>query len=307
MHRLAGIIVAAAGLLIAVLSLLKVIPGLSFTGFLLLLLGILVIGLSFIQKPAPKEAERMSTTSTLLNIFFSPFEVFQNLRRHPRWLVAVLIMSILSAVYYNAFLYRLTPELVTNYSIDKTLEMPMINAEARRQIEANRAQTIAENKNPVLRAAQSVNGFVGKVFLYAFYAGIFFLFALAMGGQMNFWQAFSAGVYAYFPIAVIRFVLNTVILFIKDPVDIHPILGSSTLINDNLSFLVASSENPVIYTVLSTFGVLTFLWIWFNVTGLKNTAEKISPTVAWAATLTVFFLEFMLGVAMAALFGNFMK
>lgn len=307
MNRLAGIIVAVAGLLIAGLSLLNVVPGIGFTGFLLLLLGILVIGLSFIPKPDPQDAERMSTPSTLVNIFFSPSEVFQNLRRHPRWLVAVLVMSILSAVYYNAFLYRMTPELVTNYSIDKTLEMPMMNDEARKQIEANRAKTIADNKNPVLRAAQSVNGFVGKVFLYAFYGLIFFLFAVAMGGQLNFWQAFAAAVYAYFPIAVLRFVLNTVILFIKDPADIHPILGSSTLINDNLSFLVTSSENPVLYTILSMFSVLTFLWIWFNATGLKNTAEKLTPSIAWAATLTVFFLEFLLAVAMAYLFGNFMK
>jgi hypothetical protein len=307
MNRLAGIITAAIGLLIAVLSLAGVIPGLTGAGVSLILLGALVFGLSFVPKPDPNDTERMSTPATLVNIFFSPSEVFQNLRRHPRWLVAVLIMSILSAVYYNAFLYRLTPELVTNYSIDKTLEMPMMNAEARQKIEANRAQTIADNKNPLLRGAQAVNGFVGKVFLYAFYAVIFFLFALAMGGQMNYWQAFAAAVYAYFPLAVIRFILNTVILFVKDPVEIHPVLGAGNLIQDNLNFLVLPSEHPVIYTILSLFGVLAFIWIWFNATGLKNTAEKITPTIAWAATLTIFFFEFTIAIIGAYFFSGFMK
>lgn len=307
MNRLAGIVSAVIGLLIVVLSLTKVVPGITGTGVALILLGGLVFGLSFIPKPDPKDTGRMSTPSTLVNIFLSPTEVFQNLRRHPRWLVAVLIMSIMSAVYYNAFLYRLTPELVTNYSIDKTLEMPMMNAEARQQIEANRAQAIKDNKNPLFRAAQAVNGFVGKAFLYAFYAVVFFLFAIAMGGQMNFWQAFAAAVYAYFPLAVIRFVLNTVILFVKDPVEIHPVLGAGNLIQDNLSFLVLSSEHPVIYTILSLFGVLTFIWIWFNATGLKNTGEKITPTIAWAATLTIFFFEFTIAVLAAYFFSGFFK
>jgi hypothetical protein len=308
MNRIAGIIVAVVGLLVVLLSVLKVVPGVTWTGVLVMLLGALIIGLSFVPKPEAADESEMSTPSTLVNIFFSPAEVFQNLRRHPRWLVAVVIMSILSGIYLNAFLYRLTPERVTNYAIDKTLEMPMLanNEQARQQVEANRAQAIADNKNPLLRAAQTVNSFVGQVFLYAFLALIFFLFALAMGGRMNFWQAFSAAVYAAFPIAVIRFVLNMVLLFIKDPNEIHPLIGQGSLIQDNLNFLATPSESPVLYTLLSAFSLLAFYWIWLNATGLKNTGENVSPTTAWAATLTVFFLGVLLSVAMSFMFSGFL-
>jgi hypothetical protein len=308
MNRIAGIIVAVVGLLVVLLSVLKVVPGVTWTGVLVMLLGALIIGLSFVPKPEAADESEMSTPSTLVNIFFSPGEVFQNLRRHPRWLVAVVIMSILSGIYLNAFLYRLTPERVTNYAIDKTLEMPMLanNEQARQQVEANRAQAIADNKNPLLRAAQTVNSFVGQVFLYAFLALIFFLFALAMGGRMNFWQAFSAAVYAAFPIAVIRFVLNMVLLFIKDPNEIHPLIGQGSLIQDNLNFLATPSESPVLYTLLSAFSLLAFYWIWLNATGLKNTGENVSPTTAWAATLTVFFLGVLLSVAMSFMFSGFL-
>jgi hypothetical protein len=250
----------------------------------------------------------MSTPATLVNIFFSPSEVFQNLRQHPRWLVPVLIMSILSGIYINAFMYRLTPERVTNYSIDKTLEMPMLanNADARKQVEAGRAQAIADNKNPVIRAGQTINSFVGQVFLYAFLALIFFIFALAMGGKLSFWQAFSAAVYAAFPVAVIRFALNMVLLFLKDPVDIHPIIGQGSLIQDNLGFLVIPSENPVLFTLLSAFSLLAFYWLWLNATGLKNTGEKVSSGTAWAATLTVFFLGVIISVTMSYFFSGFL-
>src|SRR5215204_299804 len=108
MNRVAGIVVAVVGLLVLILSLLKIVPGVTGTGVWLILLGALIFGLSFVNKPESDDTSKMSTPSTLVNIFFSPTEVFQNLRRHPRWLVALLIMSILSSVYVNAFLYRLT-------------------------------------------------------------------------------------------------------------------------------------------------------------------------------------------------------
>jgi len=307
MNRLAGIIVAVIGMLIAVLSILKVVPGLTQTGVVLMLLGGLIIGLSFVDKPESDETPRMPTAETLTKIFYAPAEVFQNLRRHPRWLVAVLIMSILSAIFYNAFLQRLTPERVTNFAIDKTLEMPMMNDEARRQVESGRAQAIEDSKNPVQLAGQAVNGFAGQVFLYCFLGAVFFLFALAMGGKINFWQAFSAAVYASFPIAVIRFVLNTIILFVKDPTEIHPILGQSSLIQDSLNFLVTPSANPVLYTLLSAFSLLAFYWIWINATGLKNAGERITPSIAWTATLSIFLIGVALSVIAALLFPGFIS
>ena len=90
MNLIAGIIVAVVGLLVLVLGISKIVPGVTGTGVSLILLGALIAGLSFVPKPATDDAQRMSTPSTLVNIFFSPTEVFQNLRRFPRWLVALL-------------------------------------------------------------------------------------------------------------------------------------------------------------------------------------------------------------------------
>jgi multisubunit Na+/H+ antiporter MnhB subunit len=309
MNRLAGIVVAAIGFIIAVLSILKVLPGLTQTGVFMIVLGAVVIGLSFINKPDPEGTERMSTPNTLLSIFFSPSEVFQNLRRHPRWLVAALIMAIMGAVYSNLFFNRIGPERIANYTIDKTLEMPMIanNEQARKQVEDGRQKAIEDATNPVVRAGQAVNSFVGTVIWYCVLGGLFTLFAMAMGGKMNFWQAFSAGVYASFPVAVIRFVLNTVLLFVKDPTDIHPILGQGSLIQDNLNFLVKSSEHPVIYTLLGGLSLLAFYWIWMNATGLKNAGERVSGSTAWATTIVLYVVGILLMMFMAFMFPSFIS
>ena len=309
MNLITGIIVAVVGLILIALGLTKIVPGVIQTGFVLVLLGLLIVGLSFIPKPVSDgDAPRMSTAETLLKIFYAPAEVFQNLRRHPRWLAALLVMSVFSAIFFNAFMYRLTPERVTNYTIDKTLEMPMIqnNEQARKQVEESRKQSIEDNKNPVLRAAQSATSFAGQVFWMAFLALVFFLFALAMGGKINYWQAFSVAVYASFPVAVVRYLLSTIILFIKDPDMIHPIIGQSSLVQDSLNFLVVPGANPVLYSFLSAFSLLAFYWLWLNGTGLKNAGERVTPTIAWTASLGIFFFGVFLSVLMGYLFGGFL-
>ncbi|MBK8467265.1 MAG: YIP1 family protein [Chloracidobacterium sp.] len=309
MNRIAGIIAAAVGFVICILSITKIVPGMTSTGVTLILFGGLVIGLSFVDKPEDEGVEKMSTGSTLANIFFAPADVFKNLRRHPRWLIAALIMSILSVTYTNLFLQRLGPDRVANFAIDKTLEMSMIrdNEQAKKGIEEGRAQALADNKDPVIKAGQAVSGFAASIFGYAFLALIFLLFSMAMGGQINFWQAFAAGIYATFPVSVIRFVLNTVLLFIKDPDDIHPILGQQTLIQDNPNFLVLPAEHPIIFTLLGSFSLLLFYWIWMIATGLKNTGEKVTGTIAWSAALSIYVLLIIFGVAMAALFPSFIS
>lgn len=307
MNRLAGIVVAALGFIVAVLSVLKIVPGLTQPGIMLILLGGLVIGLSFISGPEAEGTERMSTPGTLLNIFVSPAEVFQNLRRHPRWLVAVIVMAVLSGVYTSLFLYRLTPERVANYTIDKTLEMPMIanNEQARKQVEDGRAQAIQDAKDPVGRVGQLFSGFSGQVIWFTVLGGIFMLFALAMGGKISFWQAFSVAVYASFPVAVIRFVLNTLVLYLKDPSDIHPITGQGSLIQDNLSFLVIPSESPVLYSLLASLSLLWFYWVWLNATGLKNAGERVTGSIAWTASLVVYGAIVLLMLVLAWAFPSF--
>jgi hypothetical protein len=306
MNRLAGIICAALGLIIAVLGALKVVP-LMGTGVALILLGGLVIGLSFVSGPEQDDTPRMSTPATLGNIFISPTEVFQNLRRHPRWLVAILIASILSTVFSNLFINRLTPERVVNYSTDKTLEMSMVanNPEAVKNVKEGRDQTIADAKNPVKRVGQGVNSFVGYVYLTAFLGLVFFLFALAMGGKLNYWQGFAVAAYAAFPVAVVRYVLGSIVLYLKDPIEIHPILGQGSLVQDNLSFLINPADHPVIYVLLASFSLLIFYGLFLNITGLKNAGERVSPTIAWTASLTIWVIMMFFGLAVAFLFPSF--
>jgi hypothetical protein len=304
---MAGIVTAALGLVVALLSIAGLLPGLTKAGVALILLGGLIIGLSFVERPEAGDTERMSTPATLINMFFSPTEVFRNFMNHPRWLAAAIIISLLSTIFTGLFLYRLTPEVVVNHTIDKTLQMPMMNDEARTQIEAGRQAAIDENKNVLPRIGQAVSSFAWAVFIYAFLAIVFVLFAVMMGGRMNYWQAFSVAVYAYLPVSVLQFIIRTTTLFMKDPTEIHPLRGPFELIQDNLSFLVSPADSPVLFTILGAFGLLWFYWAWLNATGLKTAGDKVSSSAAWSATLTIYAAWVLLLVVLAILFPNFMS
>lgn len=126
-----------------------------------------------------------------------------------------------------------------------------------------------------------------------------------MGGQVNFWQAFSVAAYNVFPIYLLTYLLSLIILIIKDPADIHPIIGQTSLLQDSLGFLVGAGANPVLFSLLSTFSLLGFYRLWLNVTGLKNAGERVSSAIAWTASFTVWILGIVFAVVIALLFGNF--
>lgn len=313
MTRYIGIVAAVIGLILIVLGALKIVPYVVGTGVGLLLLGGLLFGISFIPKPAYEDADgnfgEMSAFERLTKIFYAPAEVFQNLRRHPRWLVATIIVTIFSAGYTTAFQSRIGDDVIVNYSIDKTKEMGMIanNPEALKGIEEGRKDTLEQAKSPITKAASFISTFVFWTFLFAFIGLIGWLFALAMGGKMNYWQAFSATAYAFFPVVIIHRILSFILLYLKDPIEIHPILGQSALVQDNLSFLVSPAENPVLYVLLGAFSLLMFYWIFLLATGWKNAGERVTSTTGWSAAITLYIVYILFGVTMAFIFPSFMS
>lgn len=304
MNRLTGIIIAVSGVLVAVLGFTKILPNLGWTGIFLILLGGLLFGLSFIPMPQALESEPMSLPEKLLKMFYAPTEVFKNLRRYPSFLGVILIMSVISGAYTYAFFQRVTPERITNHTIEKLAESGWVPAD---QMEKVKQDTLEQNSNPIARVGQSVNSFIGLVFLMAFLGLVFWLITLAFGGQINYFQAIAATAFAFFPITLIQKSLSLLILYLKDPSEIHPILGQTTLLQDSLNFLIAPSASPVLYTLLSSFGLLAIYWIWLQATGLKNTGESVSPTAAWASAILIWVFGLGLGVVLALVFGNFMS
>ena len=300
-------IVFGIGVVLIALSLIGILPGLTGAGGGLIFLGLVLFGLSFIPRPeSASDQPAMSEAESLGKIVFSPTEVFQNLRHHPRWLAALLVMSILSGIYLFAFAQRLTAERIGNFMTEKITQSGFQIPEAR--VAQMRQDNINQYKEPLRQAGSAVSGFVGMFVFFAFIAAIYLVIILAMGGHINFWQSFAATVYSFFPVIVIDRILSLIILFLKDPVDVHPLLGQQSLVQDNLGVLLFNpAQNPVLFSLAAAIGLLSFYRLWLAATGLKNAGEKVSGSAAWTAALVVWLFGVVLTAASAALFPGFLS
>jgi hypothetical protein len=295
------------GLLLVVTGIAKFVPGGIFTGAAFAFWGILLFAFSFIPLPQPKSDDEppMSGLQKVTGIFYEPSRVFRNLRAHPHWLAAFLVIVVVNGIYAFAFAQRLTPERIVDYTMEK-LEQSPIKPPPDRMAQA-KENALDQAKQPIQRVQTFAKSFVG-VFAFVCFVGVLcWLGVLAFGGRMNFWQSFAAVFYAFLPIAVIQRLLSLIILYVKDPDAVHPILGQETLVQDNLGVLFSPADHPALFVLGSVIGVLSFYGLWLRATGLKNAGEKVSSSAAWGVSITIWVLGLIVGMILASLFSSFMS
>jgi hypothetical protein len=304
--RVAAIVLFALGTAICIAGLARLLPGGIGTGAAVVFLGIVFFALSFISlpEPGPDDPPPMGTFERLTGIFYEPTRVFRNLRAHPRWVAAVLVIALLNVAYLAAFTQRLTPERIVNYTADKMAETPFIPPEA---VERTREQGVQEAKSTVQRAGTAVKAIVSTIIFMCFLAALYLVVLLAFGGKINFWQSLAVTVYAALPAIVISKLISFILLYIKSPDDIHPIMGQETLLQDNLGILFSPKDHPVLFVMAASLGLLTFYRLWLTATGLREGGQKVSSSAAWSAAILLWLIGVVLIVAVTAFFPSFIS
>lgn len=310
MRLITGVIILVVGILLSVGVILNILPGGTVwmnTGFLAVVVGAAVFGLSFIRKPQV-EADApppLSPAERVLGVFYEPARIFQNLRYHPRWLAAFLVIAFSAALYNVAFVQRVTPEAIAqalNVQFDKLVEsgwMPPDKAEKAKE------QNLAAAKSPAARITGPLNT-AGVVFLILLaLAGIFLLCVLMFGGRMNYWQALSAAAYASLPPLVLQSLLSIVLLYVKPLEQIDPLKDQDGLVSADLSFLFTPTEHPFLYVIGTFIGILSLYRLWLTATGLRETSVRLSNASAWTIALTLAGLYALLKILLVAIFPSF--
>ena len=224
---------------------------------------------------------------------------------HPTWLAAFLVIGIANAAYSVAFVQRLTPERIVEFTFEKLADSPLKPPPDK--MEQAKQEALQAAQQPIQRVQSVLKGFVGVFVFSAFVAALCLLGVLAFGGRINFWQAFAAVIYGYMPAIVITKLVSLVILYVKAPEDIHPVLNAETLLQDNLGILFKPAEHPALFVLGSVIGVLSFYGLWLRVKGLQHAGQKVSSSTAWGVSLTLWVLALILGMIFATLFSSFMS
>ncbi|HKO99988.1 MAG TPA: YIP1 family protein [Pyrinomonadaceae bacterium] len=294
------------GLIAVGLGVAKVLPGGIGTGAAFAFFGILLFALSFIRLPVPDPNELpISGVQKLLGIFYEPTRVFRNLRSHPYWLAAFLTIGVLNVVYANVFFQRLTPQRIVDYTMEKLEQSPI--KPPPEAMETAKQDGLVEATQPIRRVQTAAKSFLGTFVFMCFVATLCFVGVMAFGGRINFWQAVAATFYAALPVVVITKLLSLIILFVKAPEDVHPIMGQETLVQDNLGVLFTPGTQPTLFVLASAIGVLSFYGLWLRAKGLHNAGYKVSSSAAWSVAIILWVLGLILGAIFATLFSSFIS
>lgn len=299
-----GVIVAVAGI-----PKLGLLTGGLGTGAAMVFCGIVLFALSFIPLPVIPNAEEapMPFVSKLIGIFFEPSRVFRNLRVHPRWLGAYAVIFVLSVIYSFAFVQRITPERIVEHMTQKIAEMGPPFAPPPDRIEAMREAQLNQLKNPGERAQTVVKSAIGIFILGCFTAALCLLGVLAFGGRINFWQSLSVVFYYWLPITAIQKILGGVILYLKSPDDLHPILNQETALQDNLGILMSNSEHPVLFVLLSFIGLTWLYLIWLRAKGLHLGGTRVGSSAAWGVSIMLYVILMIAITIWTSLFSSFIS
>jgi hypothetical protein len=234
------------------------------------------------QAPPPPElipqAEQpqMSEAATLGNIFVEPGRVFEDLRRKPRFLMAGLIIVVLFSAFQITFVERVGLENIVMARLEQNSRTRDLPADQKKAI-------VAQQGGPV--AKYITYGATPLAIIVTFLLGGLLYWGLsnAMGGSNTFLRGVSVWVYSGFPVMVVFFIGNMIVLFLKS-VDDMDLTSQNGLLKASLAFFVDPKTSPALSAFLGAFDVFT-IWGWvLAAIGLQRVA-KISSGAAWAVVL----------------------
>ena len=286
----------------------KLLPGGFGTGGALCFFGLLLFGLSFIRLPlVPNPEPPLSWFEKVSGIFYEPSRVFRNLRSQPLWIGAFLTIWVLTTIYSTAFIQRITPERIVDHTVEKISQMGPPFAPPPEAIDNIRTNQLEQLKNPVQRVGAVLKSLVAIFVFTGLAAAISFLGIIAFGGRINFWQALAVIFYSALPVVVIQKVLGLVILYLKSPDDLHPILNQETTLQDNLGILLLPADHPVLFVIASFIGITSFYGLWLRARGLHLGATRVGKGAAWGVALTLWILLLLFATIVTALFPGFIS
>lgn len=287
----------------------KLLAGGVSTGLALCFFGVLLFLLAFIRLPLlPNPEAPMSWFEKVTGIFYEPGRVFRNLRFNPRWIGAFFTIWVLTIIYSTAFIQRITPERIVEHTVEKVSEMGPPFAPPPEAIEKMRTDQLEAYKQPVQRVGTALKQLVGVfVFSGVIPAALILLAVLVFGGRINFWQSLAVVFYAMLPVVVIQKILGLVILYLKSPDDLHPVLNAETTLQDNLGILLSPGEHPILFVMASFFGLTSFYWLWLRAKGLHFGGTRVSKGQGWGVAITLWLLLLVFAVIVTALFPQFIS
>jgi len=240
-----------------------------------------------VPPPTEPAGPEMSTPQTLSGIFFEPSRTFEALRTRPRFLIAGLILLLLT-IGVTALVYQ---RIDMGEYIRQKMEQNPRNA--------NQTEEQKEMGVKIGKIAGAVGIPVSVPVTIAAGAALYLLGVMAFGGSIGYKRSLAVWTYSSFPPAILGTIIAVLVLFLKAADTIDP----EHLLVTNPGAFMGTGSSPVVVSVLSQFDVLRFYGLFLAAIGLRKVA-KISSGSAWGIVIGFFLIRAILGISAAAIFGG---
>ncbi|MGD9560971.1 MAG: Yip1 family protein [Pyrinomonadaceae bacterium] len=237
----------------------------------------------------PAGPPEMSEAASVVNIFFEPGRVFEDLRRKPRFIIGSLVIILLVTAYGFGLYYKVGEAGMRRFVAEQIDKSPQAQAMS------------AEQKSDAVDMQMMFQGYARYlipvfVIISLVIGGLlYFAGTKAFGGSGGFMHSLSVWVYASIPPTVLAMLGSFVVMAIKSADEIDIGASQRGLLQANPSVLIDGKAHPIIATIIGTFDVF-MIWGWILAAiGLRIT-NRLSSGSAWAVViiLTVIGLLFRL-------------
>lgn len=229
------------------------------------------------KKTETNEPPQMSEVATLGNIFFEPGNVFDDMRRKPRFLIAGILVLVAISIFQIVFIEKIGYKEIVKSRIESS-------SRTRDMDKAQKAQIVEQQGSDMIKYI--TYGATPVVIAVVFLIGglIYWGMASAMGGSGKFLGGVSVWVYSSLPPAILFTLANLIVLFLKSVDDIDIANSSNGLVKANPSFFIDANANPVLAALLGSIDLFA-IWGWvLAAIGLQR-VFKLSSGASWGVVL----------------------
>ena len=247
--------------------------------------------------PSVSDPPQMSELSTVVNVFFEPGRVFEDLKRRPRFIIGSVIIALLVTAYTFGLTAKVGEAGVRRAVLEQIEKSPQTSSMSQ------------EKKNEIVEMNLTIQKYTSYavpviVFISILLGGLFyFLASKAFGGNGGFLHAVSVWVYSSIPPTVVAMIANFLVLIFKSGDEIDITASQRGVIHASPGFLLDGKAMPVLTTIVNTLD-LFMIWGWILAAiGLRIT-NRLSSGSAWAVVMIIALIGILFRVVSAFFSGN---
>jgi Yip1-like protein len=241
--------------------------------------------------PGDSTPPRLGEFSRIIGVFFEPAKAFEDIAARPRFVVPLVLVTLMTLGYMAAFSQRVGWERMIRQRIEQSPRAAQLSEEQKEQQIAMSARLV------------SIGGYAGVLVVPAFYllesAVLLGIVTGILAAPVKFKQVFAVICYSGL-VALISVPLSIAVMFLKDPDDFN--MQNPLLFNPG-AFMDPLSSSRFLYSLASSIDLFSFWTIFLIATGLKAAGGK---KLSFASALTAVIVPwgiYVLGKSVLAMFG----